>query len=182
MTSGSRSSPAITSAGSPGSNCCSENIRIDTKNSVGISCRIRLLRKFSIGHAKSAARGAWTWLKIAATSFPPPLWGRDREARNPTGFWVCGALHPNPPHKGREQRNSSRSLSSLELQPDHAHQPVRHLLVAFELGGVRNQNPAVVDVKERLVLRHRFGQLLVDRLALRHVGDESRIVERLVGL
>ena len=28
--------------------------------------------------------------------------------------------------------------SSLELQPDHAHEPVRHLPVAFELGGVRD--------------------------------------------
>src|ERR1700728_1242456 len=49
MTLGSRSSPAITSAGSPGSNCSSEKINTDTKNSVGISCRIRLARKLSMG-------------------------------------------------------------------------------------------------------------------------------------
>src|ERR1700733_9104040 len=48
MTAGSRSSPAITSAGSPGNRCWSEKIRIDTKNSVGTICRRRLPRKFSM--------------------------------------------------------------------------------------------------------------------------------------
>jgi hypothetical protein len=40
---------------------------------------------------------------------------------------------------------------SLQLQPDHAHQPVRHLLVAFELGGMRDQDAAVIDVEQRLL-------------------------------
>src|ERR1700722_17100568 len=97
MTSGSRSSPAITSAGSPGNRCCSEKIRIDTKNSVGISCRMPLARKFSMACAP------------------------------------CGARPP-----------------SLQRQPGHAHQPVRHLLVAFEPGGMRDQDPAVIDVEDRL--------------------------------
>src|SRR5262245_39793816 len=47
MTCGSRSSPAMTSAGSPGSNCCSEKMMSDTKNSVGASCSSRLPRKLS---------------------------------------------------------------------------------------------------------------------------------------
>src|SRR6478672_2709221 len=145
MTLGSRSSPAITSAGSPGNNCCSEKIRIDTKNSVGISCRIRLPRKFSMARTQLDAQGYQLRSKTTAASFPPSLDG------------------------------------SLELQPDHAHQPVRHLLVAVELGGMRDQDSAMVDVQERLLLHRSFRQLLVDRLALRHVGDEPRIVERLVG-
>src|SRR4051794_39168272 len=126
ITSGSRSSPAITSAGSPGSRCCSEKIRIDTKNSVGISCSRRLVRKFSIG------------------------------------------------------RYFGLSSSSLELQPDDAHQPVRDRLVAFELRGVGDQVPAVIDIDDRLVLEDRFRHLLVDLFALRQVGHEPGIVERLV--
>src|ERR1700731_2097119 len=97
MTLGSRSSPAITSAGSPGSNCCNEKIRIDTKNSVGINWVRRLARKLS--------------------------------------------------------------MRSLQLQPDHAHQPVRNLFVALELGGVRNQYLAVIEIDDRLLIEHDFGQL-----------------------
>src|SRR5690348_16322618 len=48
MTAGSRSSPAITSAGSPGSSCCSEKIRIDTNTRVGTSWAMRRARKFSM--------------------------------------------------------------------------------------------------------------------------------------
>src|SRR4051794_17055479 len=55
MTLGSRSSPAITSAGSPGSNCCSEKISIDTKNSVGTICAMRRARKFSMAWMASRA-------------------------------------------------------------------------------------------------------------------------------
>src|SRR6476646_8954575 len=71
---------------------------------------------------------------------------------------------------------------SLQLQPDHAHQPVGHLLVAFELGRMRNQDAAVEDIEQWPVLQHLLRQLLVDCLALRLVGDEPSIVERLVGL
>src|ERR1700730_4010415 len=120
MTLGSRSSPAMTSAGSPGSNCCSEKIMIDTKNSVGISCRMRLPRKFRLG---------WFGSRV----------------RSP----------------------------SLQLQPDHTHQPVRHLLVAFELGGMRDQKFAVIEIDQRHVVEHGLGELFVDRLALRRVGDEA---------
>src|SRR5450432_3196544 len=104
MTSGSRSSPAITSAGSPGNRCCSEKIRIDTKNSVGINCTTRLARKLSMRQS------------------------------------VFGAS------------------PSLQLQPDHAHQTVRHLLVAFELGGMRDQKFAVREIDQRLVVEHNLGQ------------------------
>src|SRR5262245_18243668 len=47
MNCGSRSSPAKTSAGSPGNNCCSEKMMTDTKNSVGPSCSSRLPWKLS---------------------------------------------------------------------------------------------------------------------------------------
>src|ERR1700681_2637685 len=97
MTSGSRSSPAITSAGSPGNKCCNEKMSIDTKNSVGISCITRLARKLSI-------------------------------ARFPRGSF------------------------SHQLQADHAHQPVRHLLVTFEPGRMREQQFAVVEINDRLVV------------------------------
>src|ERR1700720_4904940 len=120
MTAGSRSSPAITSAGSPGSRCCSVKIMIDTKNSVGISCTMRRARKFSMG-------------------FLAPLAG--------TGI-PC----------------------SFEFQPDHAHQPIRHLPVAFELLDMRDQPLAVVEIDDRLVVEHDPGQLLIDRLALRGIG------------
>src|SRR5438445_3625423 len=112
MTSGSRSSPAITSAGSPGSNCCSEKIRTETKNSVGINWTTRRARKFSMARSRVQQR-------------------------------------------------------SLQLQPDHAHQSVRHLLVAFEFGSVRDQDAAVVDVEQRLCLQHDLRQLFIDCLALR---------------
>ena len=48
--------PAITMAGSPGNRCCSEKIRIDTKNSVGISWRMRLARKLSMMRFVSRAQ------------------------------------------------------------------------------------------------------------------------------
>src|SRR6266542_1265281 len=126
MTSGSRSSPAMTNAGSPGSNCCSEKISTDTKNSVGMSWTTRRARKFSM---------------VRSRALP------------------C----------------------SLQLQPDHAHQPVRHLLVAFEFGGVRDQDAAVVDVEQRLFLQHDLRQLFIDRLALRRIRHKTPVIECLVG-
>src|SRR5665647_1402429 len=111
MISGSRSSPAMTSAGSPGNRCCSEKIRIDTKNSVGISCRMRLARKFSMVLVSRAQRGA------------------------------------------DEPR-------SLQRQPGHAHQPVRHLLVTFQPGGMCDQDPAVKDIENGLFVEHGLRCLL----------------------
>src|SRR5207248_9553987 len=101
---GSRSSPAITSAGSPGNRCCSENIRIDTKNRVGISCTMRLAMKFSMADVDSPeSRKA-----VATSALPAPV-------------------------RGREQGRCWVRSCSLQLQPDHAHQPVRHLLVTLKL-------------------------------------------------
>src|SRR3989442_809160 len=102
----------MTSAGSPGSNCCSEKISTDTKNSVGMSWTTRRARKFSMARSRALP---------------------------------C----------------------SLQLQPDHAQQSVRHLFVAFELVGVREQESPVIDVEERLLFEHDLGQFLIDRLALR---------------
>src|SRR5439155_17738729 len=129
MTAGSRSSPAITSAGSPGSSCCSEKISTDTKNSVGMSWTIRRARKVSMARLV---------------------------LRRPT--------------------------RSLQLQPDHAHQAVGHLLVAFELGGVGDQQPAMIEIDDRQVVERGLGQLLVDRLALRGIVDQACVLQRLVGL
>src|ERR1043166_742520 len=47
MTFGSRSSPAIAIAGSPGRSCCSPKIRIETKNSVGTIAASRFARNWS---------------------------------------------------------------------------------------------------------------------------------------
>jgi len=70
---------------------------------------------------------------------------------------------------------------SYELQSDHTHQSVRHLLVALELGGV-HQQLAVIKIDDRFVVERDFGQLFVDRLALRRIGNQARIFKRLVGL
>ena len=40
----------------------------------------------------------------------------------------------------------------------------------------------MIEVDQRLVVKHDLGQLLVDRLALRRIGDEAGVFERLVGL
>src|ERR1051325_7495510 len=48
-TAGSRSSPAMINAGSPGSNCCRPKISIDTRIRVGMICSRRWVRKASIG-------------------------------------------------------------------------------------------------------------------------------------
>src|SRR6266849_7739494 len=134
MTLRSRSSPAITSAGSPGSNCCSEKIRIDTKNSVGISCRIRLPRKFSIGQFVSRAQRSVQRLRCRP--------GIQLEERAPAQHCTADALPCI--------RDTRASLDrSLELQSDHAQQSVRHLLVALKLGGVRNQELAVIEIDQR---------------------------------
>ena len=78
-----------------------------------------------------------------------------------------------------EEVQHGRSLvdgyRSLQLQPDHAHQSVGHLLVAFELRRVRDQDAAVIEVEQGLVLQHMLGELFIDRLALGLVGDEPGI-------
>src|SRR5260370_13517700 len=74
------------------------------------------------------------------------------------------------------------SPSSLELQPDHPHQSVRYLLVTFELGSVCDQDLAVIEIDDRFVVERDFGQLFVDRLALRRIGNQALLVKHLVGL
>src|SRR5204863_9833724 len=49
-----------------------------------------------------------------------------------------------------DSRDLARS-PSLELQSNHAHEPIGHLLVALELCGVRDQNLGVVKINDRLV-------------------------------
>src|SRR6202043_1682534 len=167
MTAGSRSSPAITSAGSPGSRCCSVKIMIDTKNSVGISCTMRRARKFSMMSRVSRARRSAKRCDAEA--------GPGSERR-----WVP-ALRGSATTLHRVRDTSAYPCPSLELQPDHAHQPVRHLPVAFELRDMRDQPLAMVEIDDRLVIEHDPGQLLIDRLALCGIGDETRVFHQLVG-
>src|SRR5688572_32765259 len=57
MTFGSRSSPASTIAGSPGSSCCSPKTSIDTNSSVGTISARRRPRKLSILSRRPRLRG-----------------------------------------------------------------------------------------------------------------------------
>src|ERR1700712_3737711 len=118
----------MTSAGSPGSKCCSEKISTDTKNNVGMICRIRLPRKFSMAQFVAFAQ-----------------------------------------------------IRSLQLQSDYAHEAVGHLDVAFELLSVDDQNLAVEDVEQRLVVEDDLGQLLVDRFALPRIRNEAGFFHQSVG-
>src|ERR1700684_2878849 len=97
MTAGSRSSPAMTSAGSPGNRCCNRKIRTDTKNSVGISCRMRLPRKFSRRRTPRQTRRSQILRTVLARSLPPPLWGRDRESGGHVGSPRVDPPPPPPP-------------------------------------------------------------------------------------
>ena len=71
---------------------------------------------------------------------------------------------------------------SFQLQSDHADQPVGHLLVAFQSGGVRDQDPAVIEVEERFFVERGLCQLFIDRLALRLIRDEAASSSALSGL
>src|SRR4051794_4896439 len=150
ITAGSRSSPAITSAGSPGNSCCSEKISTDTKNSVGINCIRRRARKLSMGH-----------VPLTPLSFPGRSAARRssrRGALQSRGRYERGVWYgPGSAQRHEECRSASgtrESCPSLQLQPDHAHQAIGHLLVAFEPGRMRDQKLAMIEIDERLVVEH----------------------------
>src|SRR4051794_7321814 len=91
---------------------------------------------------------------------------------------------PGSAQRHEECRSASgtrESCPSLQLQPDHAHQAVGHLLVAFEPRGMSDQKLAMIEIDQGLVVEHDLGQLLVERLALRGIGDEAGVFQRLVG-
>src|SRR5215475_2853459 len=140
MTAGSRSSPPITRAGSPGKSCCSEKIRMDTKNSVGTSWAIRRARKFSMTALVSRARRNMQ----GCDAEPGPMFDGSR-LWVPDQHRIAGALQCI-------QDARAFASASLQLQPDHAYEPVRHLLVAFEPVGMRDQDAAMVEVKDGLVV------------------------------
>ena len=105
ITAGSRSSPAITSAGSPGNRCCREKIRIDTKNSVGINCSDALGEETQHGSTFPGRSAARQTLKVLRhIGFHLRLAGVDRERGNTTG--VSGVTTAPPkraaPQSGRE--------------------------------------------------------------------------------
>src|SRR5258708_311219 len=126
MTLGSRSGAAITIAGSPGNKCCSEKIRIETKNSVGISCSRRLPRKFSMGvfslappfagsrRAKLALRGSGRGaLPSANAEFATTL---------------CHAPHPEAPLRAASDLSPQRAArgeeGALRAASAHAYRPL----------------------------------------------------------
>jgi hypothetical protein len=47
---------------------------------------------------------------------------------------------------------------------------------------MRDQELAVIEIDQRFVVEHNLRQPFIDRLALRRIGDQARIFERLVGL
>src|SRR5260370_34711539 len=116
---GSRSSPAMISAGSPGRSCCRPKISIDTRISVGMICSSRWVRKAS---------------------------------------------------------------TLLQLHADHAHQPVGHLLVAFDLVGERHQHLHVVEVEDRALGEEFLVDDFVGLLALRRIARGARYGGRRVDL
>ena len=115
------SSPAMTSAGSPGSNCCSEKISTDTKNSVGMSCSSRLAEE---------AQHATGFLQSAREAPTPtsPLVG-EVGSRSDPGEGGNAQLrtrrshpHPNPPpSRGRERGSGSRASTRAKEDFREAH-------------------------------------------------------------
>src|SRR5215210_5447913 len=160
MTSGSFSSPAMTSAGSPGSSCCSPKISTDTKNSVGRSWTSRLAKRLSIEPSS----------RLKPSEEPRSRSGRRAKAARDPG----SAL--------RAVRDDVRRRGSLQLDADQAHEAVGHLLVALELRRVRDDDEAVVDVDDRALAQHLGGHLLVEALALLVVVLGARLLEAGVDL
>src|SRR5262249_29301862 len=69
---------------------------------------------------------------------------------------------------------------SLQPQPHHAHEAVRHLPVAVDAGVEADQHAAVIEIDDRILLQDDLGQLLVDRLAGGEIRDRAGLVEILV--
>src|SRR4029453_1286455 len=76
---------------------------------------------------------------------------------------------------------AASTSSSLQLQAHHADEAVRHLLVAFELCCVSDQDAAMIDVDDRPLSQDDSGKFLIDRLARRRVACQAGFVEQLVG-
>src|SRR5581483_4489487 len=134
------------SAGSPGNRCCSEKIRIDTKNSVGTTWAMRRAKKFSICALVSRALRSGK----RCTADPGPICGGTREWV-PDQHCTAGALQCI--------RNTRGGVAaSLQLQPGHAHQAVGHLLIAFQLVGMRDDKAAMIEIEDRLILHLELGQ------------------------
>src|SRR6516225_4721831 len=171
MTCGSFSSPAMTSAGSPGSRCCSRKMIRDTKSSVGRSCSSLLPKKVSMEVTTSDSR--FYNLSPMSRSVASYVPGRGEACLASTSIET---LAP------RERPNLNSKDPSLELQADHAHQAIGQLPVALQPGGMRDQDTAVIEVELGNILEDDFGQLLIHGLALRHVGERASLVEQPVGL
>src|SRR6516164_5681949 len=165
ITLGSRSSPAMTSAGLPGNRCCSEKISTDTKNRVGISCRMRLPRKFNMERPVSRAQRSVQ----RCDAEPGSIFGWVPDQQS-----AARALL-----RIRDTRGSAR-IRSLQFQPNDTHQSIRHRPVALKPGRVRDQELAVIEIDDGFVLEHEAGHFLIDRLAHGRIGDQTRILKTLV--
>jgi hypothetical protein len=121
----------------------------------------------------SSKAGIW-WIDVRTRNFIDSLGLLSPQYQTSVGPDGSSVVCRNGVAPGQEG-NARFEKYSLELQSDHTHQSVRHLLVAFELGGVRNQQLAVIKIDQGFVIKHGLGQLFVDRLALRRVGHETRI-------
>src|SRR5262249_8660943 len=97
------------------------------------------------------------------------------DRKNSVGISCSSRLPRNVTMATSANRQSPKYRRPLsELQPDPPHQAVGHLPIAFEPSGMGDQHAPVVQVENRRVLEHGLGQLLVDRLALHHLGRNAR--------
>src|SRR5262245_49733711 len=83
----------------------------------------------------------------------------------------------------RLPRNVSMAFAAwnlFQLQSDHAHETVSHLPITLKLRRVSDQHARVIEVENRRIFLNNLGHLFIDRLALRHVGGNARLVEQIV--
>src|SRR5262249_4306425 len=97
-----------------------------------------------------------SWTMRRARKLSMPRTRRNADSKLDRGWTVAAPFPPPRGARGRSERGARRKSRSLQLQPDHAHQPVRHRPVALEPGRMRDQISAVIEVDDRFVLEDRF--------------------------
>src|SRR5262245_60543218 len=85
----------------------------------------------------------------------------------------------------RLPRNVSMAFARLvrslfQLQSDHAHETVSHLPITLKPRRVSDQHARVIEVENRRISQDDLGQFFINRLALRRVGGNARLVEQIV--
>src|SRR5437588_4444842 len=147
MTAGSRSSPAMVSAGSPGRSCWSEKMITDTKNSVGTSWSRRWARKVSMAANSVIGR--------PDRPFPRP------PRRHPAG----------------QAHGSGRKTSSLQLHADHANEAIRHRPIAFEPCRMRDQQSSMEEVEDAPLVEDLARDLGIECLAVVELAGQASAIE-----